>query len=126
MAGYNIRANIWRLDYSGGDDVVGGADPTGTIVLWNVLSRFQQNEPTQVFLEQGIEANRVYEAMVIPGTLDIRDNDEYQISKPNDHPFHNERFRIVGVQYSSHTPRDPRNFLKLYLHKIVRSRAVAK
>lgn len=126
MAGFNIRASIWRYDYSDGDNVVGGASPTGTMVYEFVRSRFQSEKPTKVLMEQGIETNKVFEALIIPGTLDIRENDLYQIVRPKDHYYYQNYFRIIGVQLSSHTPRDPRTFLKLYLSRVTTSRDVAQ
>ena len=126
MAGYNIRASIWRYDYSSGDDVVGGADPTGTMIYESVRSRFQSEKPTKVLMEQGLEANKLFEALVIPGTLDIREHDLFKVIRPKDHHYYNTDFRIIGVQYSTHNPRDPRNFIKLFLSRITRSREIAR
>jgi hypothetical protein len=120
MAGYNIRASIFRQN-NDLDDVVGGAMITGTLVYQDVISRMQGNKPVQALLQQGLETERTFTALVIPGTLDIRERDEYEVTEPFDHVYHGMRFRVVGVLYSDHNPRDPRNYLLLSLVRSVRS-----
>lgn len=122
VAGLNILANIWRINYDP-DDVIGGAVISGTVQFRNIRARLQADEPTQVFMEQGLETNAVFSVVVIPGTLDIRERDEFEIIAPYDHPDINHRFRIVGVQHSSHVPRDPRNYLILNLTRSRRAHA---
>ena len=120
MAGYNIRASIFRMN-NDPDDVVGGAMITGSLVYEQVISRMQGAKPVQALLQQGLETERTFTALVIPGTLDIRERDEYEITEPFDHVYHGMRFRIVGVLYSDFNPRNPNNYLILSLVRSVRS-----
>jgi hypothetical protein len=119
-AGYNIRANIWRIAWAS-DDTVGGAVTTGTLQYQNVHVRMQSNPEEQLILQQGLETVRTFVATVIPGTLDIHERDELEISKPTDHRYYGERFRITNVRYTDLNKRDPRNYLILSLSRDVRA-----
>jgi hypothetical protein len=120
IAGSNVRANIWRISW-GADDVVGGAVTTGTLYYQNVYARFQANPEEQLILQQGLETVRTYTATIILGTLDIRERDEFEVSKPTDHRYYGERFRIIGVQYTDLNKRDPRNYMILQMTRSVRA-----
>ena len=119
-AGYNIRANIYRINW-GTDDVVGGAVTTGTLQYQNVYARFQAQPEEQLILQQGLETVRTFTCNVIPGTLDIRERDEFEVSKPTDHIYYGQRFRITNVRYTDLNKRDPRNYLMLSLSRDVRA-----
>jgi hypothetical protein len=108
----NRRANIWRYSYNP-DDSVGGAQPTGTVVHWNVPLRMQELPQETLLLQQGYEAQKTFTGVVIPGTLDIRDRDELQVVAPFDDLYYNKYFRVVGAHPSDLNPRDPRNYLRL-------------
>jgi len=114
MAGLNVRANIFRMTTMT-DDTVGGAMMSGTIAYYDVQARFQASPVQQLLLQQGLETTDTFTATIIPGTLDIRERDEFQLSKPTDHHYYNQRFRIVGVRYSDFNPRNPNNYLMLTL-----------
>ena len=120
QAGMNCRGNIWRINYSP-DDIVGGAVTTGTLQYQDVHTRFQANPEQQLILQQGLETQRTYTATIFPGTLDIRERDEWECSKPLDHMYYGMRFRIVGVRYADHNPRDPRNYLIIQMVRSVRA-----
>lgn len=120
MAGYNARCSIFRMN-NDTDDSVGGAMITGSLVYEQIQTRLQGNKPVQALLQQGLETERTFTALVIPGTLDIRERDEYEITEPYDHIYHGVRFRVVGVLLSDHNPRDPRNYEILSLMRSVRS-----
>lgn len=117
-AGLNMRFDIYRIDWDA-DDIVGGAMVTGTCVYENVMGRFQTRPRQQLLLQQGLETERTFSAVIIPGTLDIRERDEVTVVEPYDSVYHNTRFRIVGVSYSDHNPRDPRNYIMLDLVRSV-------
>lgn len=119
-SGFNIRASIFR-ENNDTDDAVGGAMITGTLMYQDVMSRLQGNRPVQALLQQGLETERTFTALVIPGTMDIRERDEYEVTEPYDHIYHGQRFRIVNVLYADHNPRDPRNYMILSLVRSVRS-----
>lgn len=111
-AGNNLRANIWRYSYPS-DDEVGGAQPSGTVVLFSVEARMQDSAPIAAFAIQGQETNKVHIATVYPGTLDIREFDQFEPVSPPNHPWVNLRFRIDTVQRPNYHPSDPRGMLIL-------------
>lgn len=119
-AGLNQRVKIWRMvNYS--DDVVGGAQVTGTVVYDSVLARIDSKPPDQQLLQQGYETVKTFTAIIVPGTLDIRERDELEIIAPIDDVEFSWRYRIVGVQYSTHNRRDPRNYMLLNMVRTTRA-----
>ena len=123
-AGYNVWLNIWRITFPS-DNVVGGSQPSGTVVYSHVPARFQANPEEQLLLQQGLETQRTFKATLGPGTLDIYERDEVEVTHPFDHHYFGDRFRIISVSYSDHNPRDPRNYLMLTLRRIVRAQSNA-
>lgn len=121
-AGLNIRVDIIRIS-NDPDDVVGGAQVTGTVVYQDIAARMQANKEEQLLLQQGLQTMRTYNMVIVPGTLDINERDEVQVVKPTDHPDYGNRFRIVGVRKSDHLPRDPRNYAMLALTRSVEAHA---
>lgn len=113
-AGLNRRCDIYHFTF-GADDVVGGSQPTGTVSYWNVPLRMQENAPSQLLLQQGLETIRTFSALVIPGTMSIYERDEIKITAPRDDVFYGNFFRIIGVRKSDFNTRDPRNYLLLTL-----------
>jgi len=103
------------------DDSVGGAMITGSSVYTNVQGFFQEMPANQLLLQQGLETIEIFKIRIIPGTLVIYRRDEVQITQPQDHPRYGERFRVVNSQYSSHSPRDPRNYLLLDVTRSTRA-----
>jgi hypothetical protein len=79
--GMNNRVRIWRIDYDS-DDVVGGAMPTGTVAHSNVHARVEANPEDQLLLQQGLETVRTFNALIVPGSLDVRERDEPVILLP--------------------------------------------
>lgn len=114
VAGTNRRCNIWHVSFNP-DDVVGGAQPTGTVAYWDVQLRMQANAESQLLLQQGLEVLHTFTAIIVPGTLNIYERDEIEITEPLDDIYHGNRFRVVGVRYSDLNPRDPRNYIMLQL-----------
>lgn len=117
MAGYNVRVNIWRMLADTEDDYVGGALITGTVAYYNVQARLEQEPANLLLNQQGIETVHIYSMTIIPGTLTVYERDEVQIVQPLDHHYYGQRFRVRGVRYSSHNPRDPRNYIMLSLNR---------
>jgi hypothetical protein len=111
-AGNNLRARIWRFSYPA-DDSVGGAVPSGTIVYESVQARSQDASPIAAFAIQGVETNKVHQALVFPGTLDIREYDQFEIISSPNHPYYGLKMRIDTVQKSNFHPSDPRGYLLL-------------
>ena len=112
MAGMNIRVKVWRMT-TDNDDSVGGAMITGTAV-YSGIQAFMQEVPIQMVLaQQGLETLSMFNVNLVPGTLDIYERDEIEVTHPTDHYFYGERFRVMNVRHSSHNPRDPRNYMML-------------
>lgn len=120
IAGMNRRAKIIRINYAD-DDSVGGAVVTGTVIHWNVPLRMEESPQAEVFLQQGIETQNTFRATIIPGTMDIRERDELEITSPRDDMFYGQRFRIVTMRWSNLNPRDPRNYAMLQMVRSVRA-----
>lgn len=122
-AGFNARVNIWRIDYDS-DDAVGGAMITGSVAHSNVMARIEANEQEPLLMQQqGLETIRTFNALIIPGSLDVRERDELEVTTPVHHPYYGVRFRIVGVQYSSMDRYNPNNYMRLSMTREVRSHA---
>ena len=122
-AGMDSKADIWRMTNLA-DDEVGGAVVSGTVLYQNVLTRMNPQPREQLLLQQGFETVRTFTAIVVPGTLDIRERDEYEIVDPVDHVHYGDRFRITSVEDIFHNPRDPRNYMLLNLSRSVRAHDV--
>jgi len=118
MAGNNVRFDLWHFTFPSDDDV-GGAQPSGTVLYTSIQGRFQAQPASQLLLQQGLETERTYTAWLIPGTLNVRERDELELVEPFDHHYHGDRFRIIRVQYSDHNPRDPRNYILVYMIRSV-------
>lgn len=115
MLGLNKRASIWRINYEA-DDIVGGAVTTGTLQYIDVRCRFQE-EPAETLLvqQQGLQINQIYTATIQPGTLDIRERDEFELTRPLNDPHVGKRFRVMLSRHSNFTPRDRRAYIMLTL-----------
>lgn len=115
-AGVNIEGRLWRYTTLE-DDNVGGATPTGTVIKQPVFARFGQMKASQVLLEQGLEIPDMYQAMLMytGEFLDIRHNDQFEVTHPPISPFYNKRFRIVGYRQSSHP--DGRRFVEVTMRR---------
>lgn len=123
VAGQDCRSTIFRIT-QGTDDYVGGATVTGSAVYVDVLTHFESEPEDQVFAAQGLETLRTFRATIVPGTLKIKERDELEISHPFDHPYYGVRFRVTSMQYSSHNPRDPRNYILLQLVRSVKAHTI--
>jgi hypothetical protein len=118
--GLNASFKIFRMEQQS-DDAIGGSVVSGTAIYWNVPGRIEAEPVSQLILAQGLETQRQFSVMVIPGTLALRERDELELRAPIDHPYFGKRFRIIGMEYSSHNPRDPRNYLLLHVVRSVRA-----
>ena len=122
-AGYNCKVRLWRMENLD-DDIVGGAVVSGTAAYSNIRARIEANPDEQLLLQQGLETTRTFNALVVPGTLDIRERDELEVIAPSNHIYYATRFRIMGVQYSSMDTSNPNNYARLSMIRSVRSHAV--
>ena len=120
VAGLESRADIWRMTYLD-DDEVGGAVISGSVVHADVYTRMNAQPREQLLLQQGLETVRTFTAIIVPGWLDIRERDEYEIVKPTDHVHYGKRFRIVSVEDMFYNPRDPRNYKLVNLTRSIRA-----
>jgi hypothetical protein len=121
-AGFNRRCDIWHYSFQS-DDSVGGANPTGTVSYWNVPLRMQANADSQLLLQQGLEVLHTFTGLIIPGTINVYERDEIEITKPRDDIYYGKRFRVIGVRYSDLNPRDPRNYIMFQLMRSETSHA---
>ena len=122
-AGMNTRVRIWRM-FQEDDDIVGGSIITGSVQYDNLLARIEANPEDQLLLQQGLETTKTFNALVIPGTLDILERDELEITKPVHHPYYAVRFRITSVQRSSMDSYNPNVYTRLSMIRSVTSHAV--
>lgn len=120
-AGLNTQIRIWRINYVSGDDEVGGAIITGTVAHEHVIGRVEANPEDQLLLQQGLETVRTFNALIVPGTLDVHERDELEIIAPDHHPYYAVRFRIVGVQFSSMDRYNPNAYMRLSMIQEVTS-----
>jgi len=111
-AGNNLLAKFWRKSYPVNDSV-GGALPSGTVVYENVQGRIQSATPIPAFAMQGVETNKIFIGTFFPGTLDIEEYDECEVTSPPNSPHFGLKYRIDTVQRSSMHPGDPRSQLIL-------------
>jgi hypothetical protein len=103
-AGLNLKGTVWRMNQSS-DDIVGGSVITGTMAYQNLAMRLNALRPSQVLLEQGLEVDRLFNASLLGRDVVINERDEIQITWPLHHPYHGERFRVLGVQLDSRRRR---------------------
>ena len=92
---------------------MGGALPSGAIIYENVQARLQDTSPIAAFAIQGVETNKIHQAEVYPGTLDIREYDQFEVVSPPNHPWVSLKMGIDTVQKPNYHPCDPRGFLLL-------------
>jgi len=114
VAGMNLMGNILSFSTKS-DDEVGGAVPTGTVLYANVFGRISARKPTQALLEQGLETPEIFTAVLSPGNISIRENDQYEVVSPVISNYYQKRFVIIGIQYSS--MGDPRQYLIVTLRR---------
>lgn len=103
MQGLNIRVTIHRMN-PGNDDASGGAMITGTAAYNDIRARISARRPTQQFLEQGLEVNRLFDLIVNTQGLTINERDEVEVTSPASSPYYRERFRVMGMQHDSRHP----------------------
>lgn len=121
VAGASCLCRIWRMSNADTDDEVGGAIVTGSLVYDRVPLRFQAEPEEQLLMQQGLQTVRTFTGIIVPGTLDIRERDNLEITEPLDHVYYGNKFRIVSVRHSSHNRRDPRNYMMLGMIRNVRA-----
>jgi len=115
--GMNVLFRVWRLTQSPDDDV-GGAIFTGTSV-GDYFGRFNEEKPSKLLLEQGIEVVRLgtallrYHKAADPNALTIEERDQLEIIRPIQHPFYGKRFHILSIQHMPTHPNQRRNLIRI-------------
>lgn len=118
-AGFNSKATLWRTNYDD-DDIVGGAQVTGTNVYVNIPCRISGRPRSQAALEAGLEVNQVFDMVLIGKGLTLNERDEVEVTWPLDHPHCGDRFRVTGIQRDSRRRRY--GHTNMTLRRIERSR----
>jgi len=121
LQGMNAKCSIYRVT-TPADDVIGGAVPVRTLTYSGKKCRVSSVRPTQFAREQGMETPRLYNAVLQPASMDIREHDEFYLTSPSNHELYHLYIEIEGVQIDSIHPNDPRRHIELTLKRIVRSR----
>lgn len=116
---FHRKVTIWRIT-EGSDDYAGGAVVTGTNVYNNIQFRMQSNPDDMLLLQQGFETRKTFSAMIIPGTLVVKERDEIEITFPPNDVYLGKRFRIVSANYSDVTDNH-RKYIMLTLTRDVRA-----
>jgi len=111
-AGFNVLVDITTFSYLE-DDTVGGAVPTGTVLVERVPARFEALPQTLALLEQGLESPLFYKITLSYAGRRILENDAITIRAPQTHRFFGKDFRVVSVNLPSFMADDPRNYLVL-------------
>jgi len=114
-AGLNAKFDVFRME-SVGDDEVGGAQVTGTLIYSRIPGRITEQEPEQLVLQQGLETTKIFDVILYdkyPIDLDIRERDEVEVVAPYNHHYKDDRFRVIGARQSSLHPSDRRGNLLL-------------
>jgi len=115
--GMNVLFRVWRLTQQTDDDV-GGAIFTGTSV-GDYFGRFNEEKPSKLLLEQGIEVMRLgtallrYHKAADPNALTIEERDQLEIIRPIQHPFYGKRFHILSIQHMPTHPNQRRNLIRI-------------
>jgi hypothetical protein len=119
--GYNARADFYSMEASP-DDIIGGAIVTGSLLASNERIRFEPVFSRQQTQFQGLETERRFTVMVARQALVINERDELVITRPADHPYITQRFRISAMSHDS-IPGS-RGHIELLVTKIVESRSL--
>lgn len=115
-AGLVYVCNVIRFSYPA-DDIQGGALPSGTTLYQNIDIRIKSERPTQALVEQGLQVPEIYSALIHEGNIDVRENDQIEITRPALGWFYQKKFRVLGVQRSSNHPFQDRNQIRLTLRR---------
>jgi hypothetical protein len=127
-AGLNLTVSVWRFTYT--DDSVGGSVPSGTMVYDNVQGRridhlvHIRRIPQLASDMQGIESGRLNLYELYPSTIDIRENDEIQITNPPNHWDYHNYYRVINVMRVGYHPNDPRGYVLISTSRSVEAHAI--
>lgn len=119
-AGSNHIVTFVRYNYNP-DDVIGGSNPTGTMLYENIEVRIKAIEPTMVLLEQGLETEKLFRVHV--HSINIEENDEMTVNLPINSWYANKKFRVISTQHPSLHPSDPRHYMTIVVRRWEKYRA---
>jgi len=120
LQGLNCKCSVYRDTVT--DDAIGGAVPVSGLVYSGVKCRVSSVRPSQAAREVGMETPKLYNVVLQPASLAIRENDDFYLTSPANHEIFHKLIPIEGVQIDSIHPNDPRRHIELTLSRIVRSR----
>ncbi len=123
VLGLNVKCLIRKIDYDD-DDATGGAMPTGTVVHQNVPARIQQQPEEQLLLQQGLEINKSFTAIIVPVTLDIDERYELEVTSPPHYYLYNKPLRVINVRQADFDANDGRNYIILTLTRSHKAHAI--
>lgn len=122
LQGLNSRCAIYRPIIAADDDI-GGAVPAKVLKYSNLKCRVSSVRPSLAAREVGLETLKLYNVILQPAGLDIRENDYFYLTFPTNHELYHVYIQINGVQIDSISPSDvSRRHIELTLSRIVRSR----
>jgi hypothetical protein len=131
VAGLNLRVSIWRwTELPGSDDDVGGSVPSGTMVYQNVQGRridhlvHIRKIPILEADQQGLEAGKYNLFELQPAIMDVRENDEIQITNPPNNWDYLQYFRVISVMREGYHPNDRRGVLMCSTKRVVRAHGI--
>lgn len=113
-AGLNVIVKVWRFSYPQ-DDVVGGAQPSGTVIYEGIRCRLQDSAPIAAFIMEGLQTKKIVQGVLVPGTLSVREYDQIEVTSPPNHHYFGERFRVDALQRENYHPADKRGVLLVTL-----------
>lgn len=116
-AGDNLGVKIWHFIYIA-DDAVGGAVPSGTVLYQHAHARIAPVAPTTPLLEQGVETNKLYRAIIDGRDIQIQEQDVVEITSPVIHFEYGKKYRALAVQRQSFAPNDRRQYLIVTMSRI--------
>jgi len=114
-AGFNLRVEVFRFTYI--DDDVGGSVPSGTSIYQNIQGRridhlvHIRRIPILAEGEQGLESGRYNLFELYPATIDVRENDELEITNPPNNQDYHKYFRVISPMREGYHPNDKRGIL---------------
>ena len=121
IQGLNCKCSIYRDTVT--DDDIGGAVPVSGLVYSKVKCRVSSVRPSQAAREVGLETPKMYNVVLQPASLAIRENDDFYLTSPVAHEIYHKLIPIEGVQIDSIATSDvSRRHIELTLSRIVRSR----
>lgn len=118
LQGMNITFKLTRK-IKGADDEVGGATATETTIYTGIHGRLSALKPSEELRVQGVETDKLFNAVIQPVTLDIH---EFDYLYPESGIYAGQQFKVTGVQVDSIVPSDPRAHKSLRLERIERAR----